>query len=286
MNNVVKKNKQQQAFAYVYPFDISVVTDDNPFFYKYYKFKQFSLKTAMMNHHDGTVVFLTQFLILSQAIFFIVVFIFLPLIYWRRQEIQSLPKGSLGAFILYFACLGTGFMFLEIPLMQCFVLLLASPIYSISVVLAVLLASTGIGSFLIPVIEKWIKNDQMIVTVMSFGIFLYVLLMSVFSTVIVDLFLPLTFVLRALVVGLFIAPLGVMLGVFFPIGLKTITKSSSANISWAWGINSGFSVLGGILAIIIGQFVGFKFILLVGSCLYLLACVAFVRLSKAINNVS
>lgn len=280
------KNEHQSVFAQIYPFDISVVTDDNPFFYKYYKLKKFSLKTAMMNHHDGTVVFLTQFLILSQAIFFIAVFIFLPLIYWRRQEIQSLPKGSLGAFILYFACLGTGFMFLEIPLMQCFVLLLASPIYSISVVLAALLVSTGVGSFLIPVIEKWIKNDQTIVTVMSFSVFLYVLLISLLSSYIVDLFLPLPFVLRALIVGLFIFPLGVMLGVFFPIGLRTITRSSTANISWAWGINSGFSVLGGILAIIIGQFVGFKFILLVGSCLYLCACLAFVRLAKAIRNTS
>ncbi len=278
------KRKLHLQFEKVYPYDISVVTDDNPFFYKYYKLNQFTPQNAFMGHHDGTVVFMTQFLIFFQAVFFIIIFIFFPLIYWRWQEIRSLPKGILPAFILYFSCLGAGFMFIEIPLMQRFVLLLASPIYSISVVLAALLVSTGIGSFLIPLFQKWIKVDRDIILVMSFGVFFYMLFLFALGSQIIDWCLPLAFVWRVIFVGALIVPLGVMLGVFFPIGLGMVSDRAPMNIPWAWGINSGFSVLGGILAIIIGQFVGFKFILMLGSSLYLIAFMAFARLAIAFGR--
>ncbi len=278
------KRKLNLAFEKVYPYDISVVTDDNPFFYKYYKVNQFTPMHAFMGHHDGTVVFMTQFLIFFQAVLFIIIFIFSPLIYWRRQEIHSLPKSSLAAFVLYFSCLGAGFMFIEIPLMQRFVLLLASPIYSISVVLAALLASTGLGSFLIPYFQKWIKVDKDLVLVMSFGVFSYILFLLALGSQIINWCLPLPFIGRVIFVGALIVPIGVMLGVFFPIGLRMVSASAPMNIPWAWGINSGFSVLGGILAIIIGQFVGFKFILISGSCLYLIAFMAFSRLAIAFGK--
>src|SRR4029078_9560207 len=48
--------------------------------------------------------------------------------------------------IAYFACLGAGFMLIEIGLMQRFVLFLGHPVYSLSVILFTLLLGGGAGS--------------------------------------------------------------------------------------------------------------------------------------------
>src|SRR5438093_11366309 len=51
---------QENSFISAYPYDISVITDDNPFFYKYYKFTPFILFHTELAHHTGTIIFLTQ----------------------------------------------------------------------------------------------------------------------------------------------------------------------------------------------------------------------------------
>lgn len=268
----------QHEFERLYPFDVSVITDDNPFFYKYYKLSNFNFGNVFMGHHEGSVIFMTQFLILLQAIIGIVLFIFVPLFVFRRKAIQSLSVNSIGAFVLYFACLGTGFMFLEIPLMQKFVLILASPIYSIVVVLAVLLISTGLGSYWAPIWGKFFKKENELIAALGLGILLYVILLFAGGPVIFDWILHWNFFNRAAMVALLILPLGLMLGVFFPAGLKLVSSKFPLSVPWAWGINSGFGVLGGILSIIIGQFCGFNFILFLGCSLYLLSALAFGRM--------
>ncbi len=45
---------------------------------------------------------------------------------------------------MYFACLGSGFMLIEIGLMQRFVLFLGHPVYSLSVILFTLMLGGGL----------------------------------------------------------------------------------------------------------------------------------------------
>ena len=54
----------------------------------------------------------------------------------------------MGRPLAYFACLGAGFMLIEVALLQRFVLLLGHPVYSLTVTLFSLLLGTGIGSLL------------------------------------------------------------------------------------------------------------------------------------------
>lgn len=274
------KNNTLKAFEDAYPFDVSVITDDSPFFYKYYKLKDFNPRDVIVVHHLGTIIFMTQALIFLQALIFIILFIALPLHFFKNQEIKRMPPKSVDPFIIFFACLGTGFMFIEIPLMQKFVLILGSPIYSISVVLAVLLAATGIGSLLIyPLFEKikQTKSKSLGVIVLILTLYLFGLMAA--GTAINDLLMPFSFLLRIVCVSLIILPLGLLLGVFFPLGLGLIQADHKEALPWAWGINCGFSVLGSILAIIIAQFSGFNFVILLACLIYFCAWLAFARLS-------
>src|SRR4029453_18474183 len=84
-----------------------------------------------------------------------------------------------------------------------------------------------------------------------------------------DLFMSHGFLVRSLVVMASVFPLGILLGIYFPFGLELVGSRYEQTIPWAWGINSGFSVLGGILSIILAQLVGFNAVLMLACLVYL-----------------
>lgn len=272
----------ENAFATLYPYDISVISDDNPFFYKYYKFKSFNPSHPQAVHHTGTIIFMTQVIVLIQAMVFIVLFIFFPLFLFKRSGIKGMPPRARVPFIIFFSCLGVGFMFIEISLMQRFVLLLGSPIHSISVTLTALLIFSGLGSLLLGYLLKIdrLKKSLMLTVTLLLCLLLF-LLVSV-GTGILDRFMGSSFAGRVFVSCLLLFPLGICLGMFFPAGLQLIGRNYRETIAWAWGINCGFSVLGSMGAIILAQWSGFNSVLLLAIATYLIALLAFERLKQSV----
>ena len=85
--------------------------------------------------------------ILAQSVVFGSLLIIGPL--FRRSLVQSLRQTpDRYRSLLYFGCLGIGFMFIEISYIQRFTLFLGSPVFSLSVILASLLFFAGSGSLL------------------------------------------------------------------------------------------------------------------------------------------
>jgi hypothetical protein len=58
------------------------------------------------------------------------------------------PTGRYAASIVYFACLGAGFIAVELTLLQNLTLLLGHPIFTLSILLFTILAFGGLGSAL------------------------------------------------------------------------------------------------------------------------------------------
>jgi predicted membrane-bound spermidine synthase len=164
--------------------------------------------------------------------------------------------------------------------MQRFVLLLGSPIYSLSVVLAVLLAATGVGSLTIGYLDKMKRSVEPLLTYVTAILVIYLVVLTLAGTGIYDYFIRFSFLGRILLVSGIIFPIGVLLGAFFPSGLRLISRDHQDTIAWAWGINCGFSVLGSILSIIIAQFQGFNVVITLACVLYLIALVSFKKLLK------
>ena len=71
----------------------------------------------------------------------------------------------------------------------------------------------------------------------------------------------------AVVVGL-LGPLSLVLGCFFPTGLRLVGRLSADATAWMWGINGAFSVLGSIVAVAISIFAGIHANLIVAALLY------------------
>lgn len=272
------------GFIDEYPADISVVTDDSPFFYKYYRFM---VDRRKINTHptSGTTAFYVQALIIAQALGFILLFILAPLVFFARRGVSVLPARALAPFFTYFAMLGIGFIFIEIALMQSLTLLLGSPLYSVSISLVTILIASGVGSFKAGVLEDGRGLSIARAGVATAVLVVLLALVGRFGAGISQLAAGAPFLVRVTVSALVLAPIGFLLGMFFPTGLKLISGKYSGATAWAWGLNASFTVLGSTTAIIVAQFQGFASVLMWAAGAYVLAVGALWGLKRSIGGV-
>jgi hypothetical protein len=199
----------------------------------------------------------------------------------RSKERRLNVNGRL-AFFTYFGCLGLGFILIEIVLLQKLSLFLGQPIYTFAVVLGSLLICSGIGSYLAGRVDE-VSSDRLslyVVAIVALIVSALLLLPKVLSWT-----LGFSFPWRMCIAILLIAPLGVPLGVPFPTGLRMIEKEASLLVPWAWAVNSFFTVIGSVIAIILGMTLGFTAVLAIAAALYAVALVA-IRTRGAASSVS
>ena len=65
-----------------------------------------------------------------------------------------------------------------------------------------------------------------------------------------------------------LAPLGLVLGVFFPLGIRCAYAVHEDLVPWAWGINGCASVTGTVLAILIAMEFGFRVVWILSLLVY------------------
>jgi len=259
---------RRDEFIKDYIFDIEPVHDENPFFHYYLKIGNIGEIYNLMGKkwlyfiEEG---YLTPFLlviILSLSILMILT----PVIIRRgriRPDIRVL---------LYFSMLGLGFMFIEVTLIQKHILILENPVYSLSLVLTTILISSGSGSILSSRFKT--LQDSMILPVLSCIILIYSLMQPAIFRAIV----PLPPVVKASVSVLSIIPLGLFMGIPFPMGIRLLGEKKPALIPLAWATNAFFSVLAPVMTIMIATSTGFRSILYIACVSYLIAYVCLKRL--------
>jgi hypothetical protein len=75
--------------------------------------------------------------------------------------------------------------------------------------------------------------------------------------------------LRVVIASIVLAPLGLVMGMFFPSGIQIVRRANVAFVPWAWGINGCASVVGTVLAVILAMNYGFRFVTFVALAIYL-----------------
>ena len=94
--------------------------------------------------------------------------------------------------------------------------------------------------------------------------------------------------LRVLIAFVLLAPLGLCLGTFMPLGVRSVSALSDARreyVAWGWAVNGFSSVVGAVLATILSMTFGFHVVLELGLGAYLLALVAWRRLARHAPSV-
>lgn len=253
-------------FYRAFPFDITPTSDDRPFFYYMFKpldFVKLFTFPAKSQFEDRAVLTLRNLLVVVSG--FVALFLLLPLLVWRRSQLRE-PGTARRLF--YFACLGLGFMLVEIGLMRRFILFLGPPIYSLAVILCALLVFSGLGSLLADRVPAGRERRALgwlllaLVLLLNFYIFLLPLPLAAW--------MGLPVAARCLVAGCLLIPLGLLLGMPLPLGMRLFHKDGSG-VPWAWGVNSATSVLGALLAVVAAMNFGFTLTLLGGELIYLAA---------------
>jgi Spermine/spermidine synthase domain len=244
--------------------DITPTTDNRPFYFHSTKLKdqvQIAFGRTML-FGSGLSALLTLMWI-STAL--VVLFIVCPL----AIAGGPLPRGWL-RWLVYFGSLGAGFMLIEVAVLQRFVLLLGHPVYSLTVTLFSLLLGTGLGAAWSrrigdEALTRWAGVALVMVAAMG-------ALVIVVLTPIVNWAIPLARPTRIAIAVALLLPMGLLLGVPMPAGLRLLRVRAPQMVTWAWGINGALSVLGATLAIFIAMNWGFNVTLLTASAIYLLAC--------------
>jgi len=176
---------------------------------------------------------------------------------------------------------GLGYILVEIAFIQRFVLFLGHPTYALTVVIFLLMLSSGAGSLYS---RLWLPRADMA----------WLPLLLVIAALLADVvFLPsrlaalvgLAFGYRLVISAVLLVPLGFVMGMPFPTGLRALAAAASKEFSnetsdnaveWAWAMNAAASVLGSVLAMVIAIQFGLTITLACGAAAYLLA-LAFVR---------
>ena len=76
---------------------------------------------------------------------------------------------------------------------------------------------------------------------------------------------------RILLAVAVLVPIGIPLGMPFPLGIEALRERAQELIPWAWGINGCASVLSAILAALLAMHVGFTGVVAIATALYLVA---------------
>jgi hypothetical protein len=253
----------------VYP-----VTDDNPYFLSFEK----PLPRAV------EVLLYASFGIV--AIFLLIPFAWMKQRGKEEKNVLGINKSEIrtATVIPYFAALGMGFILIELALLQKLILLMGNPTMTFALLLFTLLISSGAGSLLSSRIAK--NNMKNLVFVIGgiagFGI-LYVLFLPpiIYSTI------AQPFEVKAAVSIAILAPIGFLMGMPLPTGMRLLKVHRPDYIPWMWAVNGAFSVLGAVLAIAIGIMYGSSLAMVLGILIYLVALgISFASKKKTITQVA
>lgn len=267
-------------------------TDDSPFFF------------ARERIPSQLIELLATVLILSGVLFTILIY------YSKLNKIDLVSVLLSRRYYLVFAtCIGFGFMFFEITLIQKFLLILGTPVLALTVILFSILVATGMGSYasgkLFPTRpDKAILISIPLLVIITIGYYIFINDI-IYQSIVLPIYERITLSVVLL------SPLGFIMGFQFPsiIRLATAYKRKYADaiqsqigtsgkfadsgrpssddingsdehiVTLIWGVNIIASVLGSVLAVISSMVVGLNNTLLVGMGFYVGAFVTMFLIS-------
>src|SRR5687768_8051366 len=287
--NLLNSNPHE-AFYDDYDYDVRPPTDDHPFFGHYFKWSQAPQVLAEFGkawQPFGGAGYFVIVALLVLAILLAITLILLPVAIWKRAN-RNVVSTSPFPFrnLIYFGLLGFAFLFVEIPLLQHFILYLGHPAYAVTMVLFSLLFFSGLGSQWNDRIPLRLSLATLVILILSTP----VLLPRLFA---LSLGLPLT--IRLGLTALILSPLGFLMGIPFPAGIRLLKQEQRkspesevqagmvprSDISWIWAVNGAVSVISSILSALLALTFGFSWVLRLGALCYAGAWLMAWRLTQA-----
>jgi len=290
--NRLINTRDREEFYNSYEYRIEPPIDDQPFFFHFFKWAQTPQVLAAIGHvwlPFGGSGYLVLVALLILIVSLSMLLIGIPYLVSIRSSIQRdknrksnqddrKPWHSL-AVLLYFSSIGVAFMLIEIPLIQRSILMLGHSIYAFSVVVFVLLCASSLGSLFsgTPRYEpRWAMAALTAVALIT------VLISDEF----IQYALGWSFYAKVVGMTVCLIPIGFLMGVPFPIGMKQLVGEDDQLIAWAWAINGCASVIASVLVAILVLSTGISPVLFLGAGFYLLATIILLLANRGLSAVS
>jgi len=256
-----------KVFLANYPFDVSPIDDDRPFFFYTVQPRDvwsFLKRGGQAADYKINRALPLLFELLGISLLATLVVLALPPLFLGAR----LPaEKGVRQFLLYFACIGAGYILIQIALIQKFVLFLGHPTYALTVIIFSMLISSGFGSFFSRHILNGAGEGRL--SAVLFGIALAVCALALVVPPVSEIGVGWDLPLKIAVTVALIAPAGFLMGMPFPTGLTQLEARFPQAVRWAWALNAAASVLGSAGAIFLAIYMGLRVTLLAGACLYL-----------------
>ncbi len=276
------ESNPRSDFYQAHPYDVQPPTDDHPFFSHFFKWSQMGdiLRTLGITWQPfGGAGYLVIIVIFLLALFLSGVMILLPVAFLRRDG----PRPGAKGIPFYFGMIGLGFMLVEIPLIQRFILYLDQPAYALAAILFCILLFSGLGSRYGSRKLRLSHALMGLIGLLTAYIFLLPRLLQ--AT------LGLHLLVRLAITIMLLAPLGFLMGIPFPAGLAWMKRSLGRDhiptdsrwmVAWIWAVNGASSVLASILASLLALSFGFSITFAIGMGCYALAWLINLSSQKAL----
>jgi spermidine synthase len=198
-----------------------------------------------------------------------------------KSEIRRAPAAARYLSMVYFSSLGAGFILFELVFIQIFMKLVGYPVHTYALVIFTLLFGAGVGSM---ASERLGVSPGARWAWPFVGILAYGTLFVLVYPAAIDHFLASSDLVRMAVAAALILPIGLLLGMPFPLGILIAERQPPGAIAWAWGLNGLFTVVGSLASVLLGMTIGFQATILVALGIYAAAFLAFAGLRQTVTE--
>jgi hypothetical protein len=273
----IAETEDPGALSLGFPADISAPTDDRPFFFLMFRVQDL-FNPALYTNVDPllTKPMVVLFSLAVAVLGLTYLFILVPLLLTTgRKALQGMLP-----FVVFFSGIGLGFLLLEISQLQRLIIFLGHPTYALSVVLFSLLLFSGLGSLATERLVKPSLNPKLRLSLLWPLLVLLLVLVTfgLATPAAIDRFDATTTPVRIMAAVAILAPMGLMMGMPFPLGMKLASLRPNAPTAFFWGINGATSVCASVLAVAISLGWGI-------SSAFWLGCVSYAVATAALGLV-
>jgi spermidine synthase len=223
-----------RRFAATYPFDVAPATDARPYPHHFLRGRSLG---AFLRSDQGSWLPFAEWGYIALVATLVQSAILATLLMLLPVMTRASVKRDLVPLIGYFGAIGVAYLAAEIAAIQQLSLLLGHPVYAVAAVLTALLIGSGAGSLWsdrLGVRSGWIAGAMLAATLATLALVALPLVHAVQPA-------PLAVRVGTAVVAL--APVAVLMGMPFPLGLRRLTGAGTGRIAWAWAANGFASVI-------------------------------------------
>lgn len=256
------------------PLNYQPSTDENPYFFNMLRLNH--IKSILWSGpgvmRGNLIANLTLIGLILSLLLISIVTIAIPLVTGSRSGSPTRKNSTiLWSGAIYFSLIGAGFMLTEIALIQRLSVFLGHPVYALGILLFTIIASAGIGSYLS---EQLPLTRSPWIFIFPVSIFLAIIAIRFFLPVLSSNMMTSSTGIKITLSILVIFPLGILMGVCFPTGMRLVKTAKASETPWYWALNGIFGVLCSAVAVFISIHFGIStsFYLAAACYIMLLFC--------------